>query len=377
MKEVESARTPIDDGIHGLSIQSRIDWVFRRAGEHSRIFQSPEAWQDRKQYIEKHPTAIVAFSCMDGRVNIPVVTKTPQGVISPFRNLGGRFDMGWPHLNEMVTEEIRHVLSEGRHTLALLTYHFSKGDPHRGCAGFDYDTDAACAHTFALKRQLEFIFGADHALVYPVVCGFETDEDALLLHGHDGEILDLSTLSPSEQDRLPILLSGLYPDMPELMRSDFVPLLADNISHIAEVKGMDRHLNIAHSEWMICIGRGFDWLRTPKVALIIGPYSPNLTVPIRKAAEIIETNMRSGNIPEDGFLLFSEKTYNQFGIDRCRAIVKSKFLSEFAARLIRVEFPWLAERMSVRTTVLAWQTRALELIDESSSRTEDESVLRS
>jgi hypothetical protein len=33
---------------------------------------------------------------MDGRLNLPVMTQTAVGIIQPFRNLGGKFDLGWP-----------------------------------------------------------------------------------------------------------------------------------------------------------------------------------------------------------------------------------------------------------------------------------------
>ena len=101
----------------------------------------------------------------------------------------------------------------------------------------------------------------------------------------------------------------------------------------------------------------------PNLALIIGPYSPNLADPIRKAASIIEANMRAGRIPDDGFLLLAEAPYREFGIERARAELKSGFLSGFAADVIRTEFPKLAEKMHVRTAVLAWQSRVMELID--------------
>ena len=48
---------------------------------------------------------------------------------------------------------------------------------------------------------------------------------------------------------------------------------------------------------MICLGRGFDFLHTPNLALIIGPYSPDLADPLRKAAGIIQSNMEAGRIP--------------------------------------------------------------------------------
>ena len=349
--------------IHGMPINQRIDWLFQHARRHSDEFQSSESWLARSRYLAEHPNSITAFKCMDGRVNIPVVTNTPPGIILPFRNLGGRFHLGWPHLGEVIAEHVLIVAGQGRRSLALITYHYSKGDPRRGCAGFNYDTDAARTHTFEIQRQMEAVFSTGHSTVYPLVCGFETDEDALILHGHDGEALDLSTLSAANHSALPALLTRLYPDMPDQMRQDLLPLVRGNISHIAEIKQSNRELNIEHREWMICIGRGFDWLHMPNQALIIGPYSPDLADPIRKAASIIEANMRVGRIPDDGFLLLAETPYHEVGVDHARIELKSGFLSRFAADVIRNEFPKLAEKMHVLTAVLAWHSRAMEIID--------------
>jgi hypothetical protein len=349
--------------IHGMPIQERIDWLIHHANRHSQEFKSPESWLARSRYLAKHPTDIVAFKCMDGRINIPVATNTPYGIMLPFRNLGGRFHLGWPHLGEVLVEHVQSVAGQGRRILALVTYHYSKGDPRRGCAGFHFDTDAARNHTFEIQRQVESVFGTGHGTVYPLVCGFETDEDALVLHGSDGMVLDLSTISSENQNTLPALLTRLYPDMPDQMRQDLLPLVQGNIAHIAEIKKTNRELNIEHREWMICIGRGFDWLHMPNLALIIGPYSPDLADPIRNAAGIIEANMRAGRIPDDGFLLLAETPYREIGVDHARTELKSRFLSGFAADVIRTEFPKLAEKMHVLTAVLAWQTRAMEIID--------------
>ncbi|HNO88242.1 MAG TPA: hypothetical protein PKI69_08220, partial [Rhodocyclaceae bacterium] len=119
---------------------------------------------------------------------------------------------------------------------------------------------------------------------------------------------------------------------------------------------------IEHREWMICVGRGFDFLHMPNLALIIGPYSPNLEDPIRKAASIILNNMRAGRIPDDGFLLLASAPYEELGVDRARAEVKARFMAEFTAQLIGREFPALADRMHSRTAVLNWQSRALEQV---------------
>ncbi len=350
--------------IHSKPIQDRIDWLFDLAGRHGELFRSPEAWLARERYLAEHPTAIAVLKCMDGRINIPVATNTPTGILMPFRNLGGMFDLGWPHLGEVLAHHVQRMVGTGRRVLFLITYHWSKGDPARGCAGFNYDTQAAIAHTQEIRRQVQHIFGSGHGTVYPLVCGFETDEDALAIHGVDGGLLDLATLGAWDVATLEPRLAALLPDMPAQMRADLLPLLAGNLEHIVQVREQvrrrERTLDIEHREWMICLGRGFDFLHTPNLALIIGPYSPDLADPIRKAAGIIEDNMGADRIPADGFLLLASVPYDEIGVDRARAELKSRFLSGFAAEVIRAEYPALAERMAMRTAVLDWRSRNLE-----------------
>jgi hypothetical protein len=112
---------------------------------------------------------------------------------------------------------------------------------------------------------------------------------------------------------------------------------------------------------MICLGRGFDFLHT-NLALIIGPYSPDLDDPLRKAAAIIENNMRAGRIPDGGFLLLASVPYDEIDVDRVRAELKPRFLSQFAAEVISNEFSILAQKMLKRTAVLDWNSRTLEQI---------------
>lgn len=350
--------------VHSKPIQDRIAWLFDHARRHSAEFASPEAFLARRRYLARHPTAIMVLKCMDGRINIPIATNTPLGIIQPFRNLGGMFNLGWPHLGEVLTGHVQDVVSEGRRTLMLITYHFSKADPKRGCAGFNYDKPAAIRHTQAVKAQVEHTFGRGHGTVYPIVCGFETDEDALILHGTDGASLDMAEMASSDAATLSLRLRALFPDMPAQVREDILPLITGNIEHIADVRAMSRELDIEHREWMICLGRGFDFLHMPNLALIIGPYSPDLADPIRKAAGIIKTNMAKGRIPDDGFLLLASSPYHETGVDRARAELKSRFMSQFAADVIGAEFPDLAGKMFRQTAVLNWGSRTLELLPE-------------
>ncbi|MBU1237659.1 MAG: hypothetical protein KJ634_03475 [Gammaproteobacteria bacterium] len=353
--------------IHRRPIQERIDWLFDLAARHGENFRSPEAWLARERYLAEHPTAIAVLKCMDGRINIPVATNTPTGILMPFRNLGGMFDLGWPHLGEVLAHHVQRMVAAGRQVLFLITYHYSRGDSRRGCSGFNYDTEAAARHAYEIRAQMEHIFGSAHGTVYPLVCGFETDEEALILHGVDGDRLDLAAVDTESAGTLAPRLATLLPDMAGQMRADLLPLLLGNLAHIAEaraqVRQRERQLDIEHREWMICLGRGFDFLHTPNIALIIGPYSPNLDVPIRTAAGIIADNMTAGRIPDDGFLLLASVPYDEIGVDRARAELKSRFLSDFAARVIRDEFPGLAGKMTMRTAVLDWRSRKLERVD--------------
>ncbi len=352
--------------IHNQTIAQRIDWLFDLARRHGETFRGPEAWLARERYLAEHPTAIGVLKCMDGRINIPVATHTPTGILMPFRNLGGIFDLGWPHLGEVLAHHVQRMTGTGHRVLFLITYHWSRGNPRRGCAGFNYDTAAAIAHTEEIRRQMEHIFGSGHGTVYPLVCGFETDEEALAIHGSDGTVLDLAGLNTADVATLEPRLAALLPDMPAQMRADLLPLLRGNLDHIAQVREQaarnERRLDIEHREWVICVGRGFDFLHTPNLALIIGPYSPDLADPLRKAAGIIKSNMEAGRIPNDGFLLLASVPYDEIGVDRARAEMKSRFLSRFAADVVSEEFPELAGRMTTRTAVLDWRSRNLELI---------------
>ncbi|MFN3882110.1 MAG: hypothetical protein ACK4L8_11850 [Nitrincola lacisaponensis] len=348
--------------IHSAPIDQRIDWLMELSRTHSALFCDPDNALARQRYLAEHPTRIIALKCMDGRIHLPYATQTPLGIVRPFRNLGGIFDLGWPYLGDLLESQVMDAIRQGHRALIIITYHFSKGDRARGCAGFNCDKDAAMAHAQAIRQQVEAIFGQGHKTVYPLVCGFETDEDALILHNSDGESLDLAELRVEDLDTLPVRLEGFFTDMPAQIRYDLLPLVEGNLRHIAEMRQLQRELDIEHREWMICVGRGFDFLHAPNVALIIGPFSPNLSDPIAKAAGIIRANMAQGRIPDDGFLLLSSAPYDEVGPDQARAELKAQFMADFAAQVIASAQPELAEKMLIRTATLHWPTRRLEVL---------------
>nr|WP_163503046.1 hypothetical protein [Halomonas socia] len=351
--------------IHDLPLPQRIEWLLTLSRDHAERFCSPSAWLARERYQATHPTRIVAMKCMDGRIHLPHATRTPLGIIRPFRNLGGIFHLGWPYLGEMLAESVSEAARAGHGVLMLITYHFSRGERSRGCAGFDCDSQAALAHAYQIRAQAEQLFGHDHRHVYPLVCGFETDSDALIIHGDDGSVLDIGSLDADQAAGLTQAVSPLCPDMPAAILRDLLPLLEGNLAHVDALRGVSRALDIEHREWVICVGRGFDFLHVPNTALIVGPYSPDLSEPIGTAASIIDANMRAGRIPDDGFMLLASTPYQDIGVDRARAKLKSRFLSDFASQVIGREHPALAERMVRHTAVVHWPTRHLDLLDTS------------
>ena len=347
---------------HRKPIAHRIEWLMQHARQYSESFSSSDATIARQRYLAEHPSAIAALKCMDGRINLSVDTHTPSGIIQPFRNLGGMFDLGWPHLGEVLAHYVHTVVSRGQRVLMLITYHYSKGDKHRGCAGFNYDTQAG-AHLHVCHQKASRAClrhrprnGLSHRL------RIRTDEEALILHGSNGELLDISQFAAEEKDSLRPRLMEMFPDMHSQIRYDLEPLVFGNMERIAELRKTERTLDIEHHEWVICVGRGFDFLHMPNLALIVGPYSPNLDDPIDRAAGIIEANMRAGRIPDDGFLLLASVPYQEVGVDRARAELKSRFLSKFASDVIYAKHPQLAHKMHMRTAVLDWRSRKLEII---------------
>ncbi|MFA6992704.1 MAG: hypothetical protein WC269_05530 [Candidatus Gracilibacteria bacterium] len=365
MKEINKYINAREADIYNMSIQERIDWLINLSKRHSEIYCTPEAYLARKRYKAKHPTMLIVLKCMDGRIHIPYATKTPLGIIQPIRNFGGMFDLGWPYLGEVLYNTVNQAIESSERVLLLITYHFSKSDKLRGCAGFGYDCEKAKKHVFETKKQVEYIFGHDHQTVYPLICGFETDEDAMVLHGANNEILNLADHKELSEEFWANELRTVYPDMPSRIIQDLVPLVIGNIEHVSDVRALHRNLDLdtVHREWIICVGRGFDFLHIPNMALIIGPYSPDLSGPIASAAGIIKSNMKKGMIPKDGFLLLASAPYSEIGVDRARAELKSNFLGQYASDVITKEHPDLRELMIKKTAVLNWHTRNLEITD--------------
>lgn len=314
----------------------------------------------RRLYRNVHPLAIAFLKCMDGRLNGAVITKTPPGIIDPFRNLGGEFNYGWPFFGEVMINWVNYNVNRGRRCLIVATYHFSAGERKRGCWGFQFDKEKAIIHTAWLKEQAELIWGVNNRVVVPIQVGIETDFDSMILHGSNGEIFDISQNIDINEERMRIQLEQLYPNMDRQMTDDFLPLVMGNLEHVKEVKTSGRvSEDIIHGESVLAVGKGFDWLHEPNQALIVGPFSPDLNKSISSALQILQDNLNGGRIPKErGIVVMSSATYHkEADPEENLAKERSKTYMNLTMSLINSEFPELKQSVSTLCGVTNLNTR--------------------
>ncbi len=341
-----------------------VRFVLRRNEVQCEEFCSPGAALARRLYRAQHPTEIIALKCMDGRLNLAVTTGTPPGIIKPYRNIGGKFDLGWPFFGRLILDDVEYAVSKGRPVLVLSTYHFSKGDVHRGCAGYGYDTEAAKKGAARLREQFDGAFGGDHRAVDTIVLGIETDDDALVFHGEEGGVYDVSAHLDDSPEAVQDALAALYPSMLGQSVSDLVPLALGN-QQFVRAKRSDGHsiATLQHGEQIIAVGRGFDWLHLPNRALIVGPYDPNWEHAVATAGSIVLANMKEKRVPEkEGALLLVSAPFRSVGADKGVAIEKTLFLARESERVLRERVPQVMKKLRILVGVVDLNTRNFHVL---------------
>ena len=338
-----------------------IDYLLDLNVRHAQTFM--DLATERRRYRGEHPTEIAALKCMDGRLNLPVMTQTAVGIIQPYRNLGGKFDLGWPFFQATIDDWVQYAISRGRHCIIFVTYHYSRGDIHRGCRGFNYDKVAARDTAIALKSQFNRIYGG--GVVVPIVCGIETDLDALILHGEDGRVVDLAEVKLTSQQDVEELVRSLYPVMSMRVVSDLLPLIRGNLKHIAQIRTSNRPIEaLEHNEWVLGIGRGFDWLHAINTAFIVGPFDPHLSFAIETAAKLLEGNIDAARINANGIVLLASASYrDSAGPEHNLAKEKAMFLSQFSFEIIKRRVPRLIPHLQILTGCTNMNTREFEVIE--------------
>lgn len=346
---------------HYRMSQHLIDFVLKRNQEQSNDFCEASVRTWRREYRADHPTEIAAFKCMDGRLNLAVMTQTPPGIIQPFRNVGGKFDLGWPFFGELIREWVDYAISCKRGCVIFVTYHFSKGDKHRGCKGFGYDTDAAKAAAKKLSEQVERVYGKKMRSVHPIVVGIETDNEALIFHGEDGSTFNVDEHGEDSPELLEENLRRLYPSMRPRTLKDLLPLVLGNQAHMRKIRMANRPpIDLDHREQIIAVGRGFDWLHLPNRALIVGPYDHDWPSAVATAGGIVLSNIRDGRVRrEEGALLLvsalSRDEKGSYGWNT--AIEKARYVERVARAALQQQVPELIPHLNYMSGLLDASTR--------------------
>ncbi|MDB5225765.1 MAG: hypothetical protein JWL87_717 [Candidatus Adlerbacteria bacterium] len=337
----------------------------------SKDFLSPDQVQKREDYQRQHKTDVMITKCMDGRVNVPVITGIPMGVFAPYRSMGAVFDIGSPGFAPHVRGFYEHVrgrrIKEGEaNGIVINTYHFSKGSRERGCKGFGFDTERACKCTKLLRGDFEEVYGKAHAHVYPVCVGVETDEDALVIHG-EGKTLDVSEhLGYSEEDfRRELRL--MFPDMKDVVLEDLLPLVVGNRAHVEKVKKEHKPIvELDHRESTIAVGRGFDWLHLVNHALIVGTFNVDWLHEVSVAAHIVHENLkREPELAAKGATLIASAPYRKPGVDAAVSRQKAMSMARAAWARVKKNEPGLLENFKLELLVgtLDRNTMLMDWID--------------
>lgn len=349
-----------------------VKFIIDRNETQSAIFCSPAAQLKRRLYRAEHPTEILVMKCMDGRLNLSLYTEIPPGILQPFRNIGAEFDLGWPYFQELVRDAVNFSIAKGRECLMISSYHFSKGDYHRGCAGFNYDTEAAKKSAFTLGG--DFNNDAEVSkVIYPatfaITVGMETDEESLIFHGANGQELNVADLDP-ETTRLQIRikLEELYPYMSPRMLNDIIPLIEGNIQHIKKVRASNKApIDLEHREQLLVVGTGVDQLiNMPNTALIVGPYSLNWPRNVRVAGTIIQKNITENRIPnEPGVLLLVSALHRteQGGFGAKLKERKVRWMLRESLAALEAGVPELIPHLKILTGVVNADTRRMSIFE--------------
>lgn len=338
---------PIQERIIAINTEQSLHYVADEAARH--------------RYWAKHPTFFACIKCMDGRVLFSSMTKTPVGIVKPFRAIGGKFEIWWPSFLGRVRHWIEKAVSIGSRSFIFVTYHFSASDAHLGCAGWKYDTVSARSHAERLQKALAFVFGEQ---LTAVIAGVETDRDILILHGQQGDVSGESVIGKSNEE-IRIAIAAAFPSMDPQAVEDLIPFLKGNAERVQELTVDQRNLEEkGHNERVVAIGQGFDWLAQENLALIINDADPNLADSVRVAASLIKKNLSEGPAGDDA-TIFTCIPYREPGMDYRQAVARAKGLQYFTEQVIQEAFPELRSsgRLHSMAAVMWEPNKKIEVVE--------------
>lgn len=313
----------------------------------------------RAAFRAAHPTSVLAFECMDGRVNVEAACGLPPGALAVCRNLGGTFDVGWPALRPRLLAARDAALRRGTHLLCVVTFHHSTTSAALGCAGHACDTMRARESAEALVAELEAFFSPDALSQAAVVlAAFETDAEALTFFSPDG------ACSAAAGRASAAALHALMPAMPRAVVRVLVALAEGNAAHVARRRGAKGVADLGHDEHVIVIGTA-DWLSTANHAIIIDDADPELGVAIAAAAGIVLENLdRAAAAGASGGGLIISAIAFSCASERAAAAAGARYLARLARRAVARAHEGVADGVFEFVAAVSDETRRLEVLRE-------------
>jgi len=328
---------------------SLIDWLKGVNEEYSQRFCSPSAQMERRSFRLKYPVGLFCFGCMDGRNNIHNATELPAGIMKNYRHAG---PWEWSNsLDQLFYGDLMYWINQGKECLVFVSYHFSKSNKDWGCAAFECDTNKAIASNINFKKKIERVYGAGSA-VSSVLLGFETDEESMIIHGHDcAQVLRVADLVEFNETDIQEKLTVLFPGISLEVKNLLLRLISGNFNHVSKNRRKNRPaVALNHNERVVAVGQGLGWFYRPNQAIIIGMHSNKSGEAIVKAVKIVYDNLLSGRISkEKGFILLAsssfcrdiraEKLMGCAGSEERRACERAKENMRFALEVIKAHLP--------------------------------------
>lgn len=345
-----------------------LDYLLDLSKAHARVFaeQRPE----REAYKRKHPTRKKVYKCADGRLNGALYTRTPMGILEPVRNLGGFFRLGWPALHGDLLQWYFDARKRGQRSLVFVTYHKSRGARHRGCAFFDGDDARAIASARSFKEQFDRAlvseFGRDQLCV--LLMGFETDNEALVLHNERGEQVDLYAdvvrhgSGHSFVKDLPRFFAGEH----EQIINDLTPLVEGNLNHIQSVmqqSNRDLDVDADHHEFAFLVGRGFGWLHEANTAFILGAFDITMRPRLAKVVELARKNLFEGKTDGKLVHMACAPYYEPSGYHPAIAREKAWDLHNATMDVVKETAGDILPFLDTAVAVVDMQTQQLDILD--------------
>ena len=314
------------------------------------------------QYI-RGPVRLGALRCSDGRMrtfNRAIGVK--PGQLFDMRAVGAKKSFLSYAFPDRLADWLRRG---GEHHVMFLTYHFDCIESKLGCKGHGFDTDAAIIAQIELAQDI--LDGFDEK-IRPLVVGFDTRLEELVLHGHNSSI---RTRELGDQTMATRILRELWPNLSVCIINELVPLFLHNSARVGKnVQNGWHERQSDHQEVGMVIGRRIGWIVDEEDALqtvMIEDTTIHPNSEIALGIELLNNNLIEGRIPrEKGAFVFVCIPYLEREHRKASSMVTARRWTELTRCLVRKNAPQIEKKLTYITAVICEETRELTILEGSS-----------